>query len=78
MKLFKKTVEKVSPIASSIACVYCKEHGTNEQVEELLKVHYKTCRNTLGFRIEIENSLKNGGPVYVSSLSLAHLLLLLF
>lgn len=68
MKAFKKAVEQVSPHSAKIASRFCAEHGTDKDVEGLLKTHYKTCRNTLGLKIELENSLKHGGAIHVSNL----------
>jgi hypothetical protein len=65
MKLFKKTVENVSPAASKMANKYCRDYATDGEVEDLLKIYYKTCRNTLGLRIELEEALKKKLPMNV-------------
>jgi len=63
IKIFKKSINQVAPIATSLMGKYCSSNMTDEEMNEILKQHYKSCRKTIGLWIEVSSAVKNGTMV---------------
>ena len=62
LRVLRKAVEANAPNAIKIVGGACAA-ADDKEVESLLTVHHKACRNSMGLRLEVQTALTKGSPM---------------